>query len=102
MNFLSPGYELLEEPFKSHCRGTIILSTPATSFESSKSLIYGVPVTPTCEQDDIFSPSPCSLCKKFQENIIRCSSDILTDSQPEIIKCRHNLKRLKDECHGYD
>lgn len=48
------------------------------------------------------SPSPCSICKKYQETKNRNSSASSSDSQPEIIKCPHKLERLKDECQGYD
>lgn len=47
------------------------------------------------------SPSPCAACKKFQENEASIGSTP-ADSQPEIIRCPHKLKRLKDECQGYD
>lgn len=48
------------------------------------------------------SPSPCAACKKFQESKNKSSGSTPSDSQPEIIKCAHKLKRLKEECQGYD
>lgn len=48
------------------------------------------------------SPSPCAACKKYQDSKIIYTGGTPSVSQPEIIKCPHKLKRLKDECQGYD
>lgn len=48
------------------------------------------------------SPSPCAACKKYQDSKIIFTGGTPSVSQPEIIKCPHKLKRLKDECEGYD
>ena len=48
------------------------------------------------------NPSPCVNCKKYQEGKSKTAVSTPSDSQPEIIKCPHKLKRLKDECQGYD
>lgn len=48
------------------------------------------------------SPTPCSICKKYQENKNQTSVSTSSESQPEVVKCFHKLKRLKEECEGYE
>lgn len=44
----------------------------------------------------------CRVCRNFQENRSKTSRSIIFNSQPEIVKCPNKLKRLKEECQGYD
>lgn len=44
----------------------------------------------------------CRVCRNLQEKRSNTSRSIIFDSQPEIVKCPNKLKRLKEECQGYD